>query len=362
VVLGYGDPDINEAIRRQLDNGISFSLATELEAELSELLCKHIPCAEMVKLGTSGTDETTAAVRLARAYTDRSHVLHSGYHGWADWSIGKTLRHHGVPDSIKSLTHPIAYGKKLDWWHDPEMIHDTAAIIVEPNDDPEYLKWLREFCTRHGIILIFDEIITGFRYDIGGAQKLYGVTPDLACFGKAMGNGMPISALVGSRKIMKLMETPDVFYSGTMFGETLSIAAAITTINKIERENVIPHLYKNGQWLQKEIESLIEIYNLQDVISVTGNPTRTAVNFKDHPNGTANEIRTLFMMEMIQQGVLIIASNNMSFAHKQPEMKRIRKAYEETLLWIHDCLESNNIREFVSKENVVEATPLRATA
>lgn len=363
VILGYGDPDVNEAIRRQLDNGISFSLSTELESELSELLCKHIPCAEMVKLGKSGTDVTTAAIRLARSYTGRDHVLIGGYHGWADWSVACTNRKSGIPGDVGWLSHRLEWGKKdlriMDRGVFPEHI---AAVIVEPNEDPEYLKWLREYCTKHGIVLVFDEIITGFRYDIGGAQKLFGVTPDLATFGKSMANGMPISALVGKRNIMEKMNSPDVFYSGTFFGETLSIAAAIATIKKIERENVIAHLWRMGEYLEQHIYRLLVKHGLSTVIHQSGLAPNTKLIFSDASleGTTKDQIRTLFMQEMTQQGILIIASNIMSYAHKQPEMDRIFKAYDETFALIAAALANGELSDLV--DNVVEATPLRATA
>jgi glutamate-1-semialdehyde 2,1-aminomutase/spore coat polysaccharide biosynthesis protein SpsF len=358
VILGYNDPDVNESIRRQLDNGISFSLATELESELSELLCKHIPCAEMVKLGKSGTDVTTAAVRLARAYTGREHILLGGYHGWSDWSISSTDRRAGIPEDVRTLTTRIS-SKKINslpynFMH-PYVMDEVAAIIVEPIDDPEYLDWLRVTCDKHGIVLIFDEIITGFRHDMGGAQALYGVTPDLACFGKAMANGMPISALVGKRNIMEKMNSPDVFYSGTFFGETLSIAAAIATIKKIERENVCDYLCKMGARLERHILASLKHTGISDYILIDGWYPNQHLTFLN------NHIRSLFMMEMAQQGVLIIASNALSFAHKEPEFKRICTAYDNTFRVISDCLQRGDISRVVG-DSVVEATPLRATA
>ena len=337
VILGYGDPDVNEAIRRQLDNGISFSLATELESELSELLCKHIPCAEMVKLGKSGTDVTTAAVRLARAYTGRDHVLVGGYHGWADWSIACTNRHNGIPAEIGGLSHRLDL-KIGDVTVSPKVI---AAIIVEPNGEPENLAKLRAFCTKHGIVLIFDEIITGFRYDLGGAQKLYGVTPDLACFGKAMANGMPISALVGRHNIMEKMNSPDLFFSGTMFGETLSISAAISTINKIEKEDVIGHITKLGIRLEREILKLIHEYDLSNEIKLNGWYTNQKIEFCTTDRANKNHLRAMFMINMIQNGVLIINSNALSYAHKEPELKRIVTAYHDTLNDIREAIDGS---------------------
>jgi glutamate-1-semialdehyde aminotransferase len=227
-------------------------------------------------------------------------------------------------------------------------------MIVEPNDGDD-LQELRDFCTKHGIVLIFDEIITGFRYDLGGAQKLYDVTPDLACFGKAMGNGMPISALVGKRDIMKKMNSPDVFYSGTFFGETLSIAAALATIKKIERENVCDYLCKMGARLEHHILKALRESMLTDYIKIDGWYPNQHLTFAN------NHIRSLFMMEMVQQGVLIIASNALSFAHKEPEFKRICHAYTETFGRISDCLSRGNIADVVGN-SVVDATPLRVTA
>ncbi len=198
-VLGYRDPDVDLAIRRQLTRGISFSLPTELESQLAERLVAHVPCAEMVRFGKNGTDATSAAIRLARAATRRDRIMLCGYHGWQDWYIGATSRNLGVPAAVSALSHPVPYGDiaavEALFAKYPASF---AALIVEPagatEPAPGYLQELKDLVHRHGAILIFDEIITGFRWSIGGAQSYYGVAPDLACFGKAMGNGMPISA------------------------------------------------------------------------------------------------------------------------------------------------------------------------
>ena len=230
-ILGYRDPTVDEAIRTQLSSGISFSLATELEAELSETLCRLIPSAEMVRLGKNGTDVTTAAVRLARAYTRRDLVFSSGYHGWGDWSVAwDDNRIRGVPWAVAAQTVPFEYGDHRVF--DLIKKEEFAAVVVEPETNPEYLRELQSACVLSGTLLIFDEIITWPRWGLSGAQGAYGVTPDLTCISKAIANGMPISALVGKRFVMEDMEK--ISYSGTFFGETLSIAAAITTIKKLE--------------------------------------------------------------------------------------------------------------------------------
>lgn len=355
VILGYRDPDVDAAIRRQLDNGISFSLGTKIEAELSEMLCHHIPCAEMAKFGKSGTDVTTAAVRLARAYTGRDHVLVGGYHGWGDWSMSCSNRDKGIPAKVKSLSHSLI---DFDFTY-PQFI---AAVVVEPNDNPEYLKGLRDYCDKHGIVLIFDEIITGFRYDMGGAQKLFGVTPDLACFGKAMGNGMPISAIVGRRDLMKLMQPPDnIFYSGTMFGETLSIAAAIATIAKLDRTNALSTIWKQGDRLSEEVLQIIGKLKLGSAIQIKGFGPRKMLSFHDYDGAIADQIRTYFMMEMAQEGVLIINSHNLSYAFDTPAMKRVLIAYTNTLQRMKNAISNGSLAEKVGN-HIVAAAPLRAAS
>jgi glutamate-1-semialdehyde 2,1-aminomutase/spore coat polysaccharide biosynthesis protein SpsF len=355
VVLGYCDPDVDRAIRDQLDSGISFSLATKLESELAETLCRLIPCAEMVKFGKSGTDVTTAAVRLARAYTGRDHIIVGGYHGWSDWSIGTSNRHGGIPEGVRQLSGRISTNEcgiiELPF-SSAKLI---AAIIVEDLNDPQWLKHLREFSEAHGIVLIFDEIITGFRYAMGGAQELYGVTPDLACFGKSMANGMPISALVGKREIMAKLETPDVFYSGTFFGETLSIAAAIATIKKMEEKDVIHHLWVNGIHLEHAILKSIREHGLTEHIKLDGHYSCLKVVFHGQYK---DNIRSLFMQTMFQNGVLIQGSNALSYAMNKPEMKRIYTAYDATFRCIAEAIKSGNIHLV----DPVEAAPLRVTA
>jgi glutamate-1-semialdehyde aminotransferase/spore coat polysaccharide biosynthesis protein SpsF (cytidylyltransferase family) len=352
VVLGYRDPDVDEAIRRQLDCGISFSLATELEYELAEMLCHHIPCAEMVKFGKSGTDVTTAAVRVARAYTKRTGVITTGYHGWADWSMAATERNLGIPKALSYCAHQLPYGDRqafqdyLGYEGD-----DIAAIIVEPEEDPGFLKWLRMMCDKHGIVLIFDEVITGFRWMMGGAQRYHNVTPDLATFGKAMANGMPLSAVAGKRHIMKKFAPPDnIFYSGTMFGETLSLAASIATIKKMERENVITHLWKVGAEIVTSVNHSIDKYAMEDVISFSGMHPRQKINIRGTAEVTANQIRTVFLQEMAQNGVLVINSNNVSFAMKEPEIKRICSAYDATLATISNALTEGSLMKLIKTE------------
>lgn len=339
VVLGYRDPDVDEAVRRQLNSGMSFSLATKLECQLAEKLRELIPCAEMVQFGKSGTDVTSAAVRLARAVTGRDHVLVGGYHGWADWSASKLDgKNRGIPDTVAHLSHYFEYGNPgtLRFWNDYGN-NKIAAVIVEPTHDPEFLRELRTWCTVHGIVLIFDEIQTGFRYNLGGAQTYWKVEPDLACFGKSMGNGMPISALVGKRDLMKMMDGKNgVFFSGTFFGDTLSMAAALATIKKMERENVINHLFEVGMKIRSAIS-----HRSGKVMEFQGISVLTKIKFKD------SDIQALFTQEMAQQGVLCLNANCVSYAMKEPEVQRVLKAYKHTLDVIDEAVAEGQVKQLL---------------
>jgi glutamate-1-semialdehyde aminotransferase/spore coat polysaccharide biosynthesis protein SpsF (cytidylyltransferase family) len=351
VILGYRDPDVDLAIRRQLDCGISFSLSTELEAELASRLVKHIPCAEMARFGKSGTDVTTAAVRLARAYTKRRNILiPGGYHGWNDWSVAYTERGLGTIE-IPTMRRCQPLATSIE---DELRADDFAAVIVEPEGPPAYLEYLREITTRYGALLIFDEVITGFRFALGGAQEFYGVTPDLACFGKAMGNGMPISAVVGRLDIMRLCEPPDnIFYSGTMFGETLSLAAAIATIDKLESTNALDTIHKNGHYIRTIIHDLIIRNNLEQYIELEGHVSLNRIKFR------RNDIKTLFIQEMIRKGVLIIASHNLSYAHGMPEIDRVIGAWTHALGVIRQAVDAKNTAAFIEGQSIQKFAAVR---
>jgi glutamate-1-semialdehyde-2,1-aminomutase len=347
VVLGYCDPEVDAAIQKQLANGITFSLPTLLEAELAERLIEIIPSAEMVRFGKNGSDATAAAVRLARAYTGRDHIITLGYHGWQDWYIGATTRNKGVPQAVRELTHKLPYNN-LNVIHElfDQYPRDIAAIIMEPMNAVEpdigYLEALRELTKEKGAVLIFDEVITGFRYSLGGAQEMFGVTPDLSCFGKGLGNGMPISAVVGKKIIMKEME--EVFFSGTFGGETLSLAAAIAVIDKMKEKPVIEELWRKGKYLSEKVKSLIIEHNLSDVIKLTGKPPWIILNFIDHKYSDSAAIKTLFMIEMLNHGVLIQGSHNICYAHTEDDLKKVINAYKVTLPIIKDQLSSGNIK------------------
>jgi glutamate-1-semialdehyde 2,1-aminomutase len=348
VVLGYCDNDIDNAITDQLKKGITFSLPSPLEADLAERLIEIIPSAEMVRFGKNGTDVTSAAIRLSRAYTGRDHVVALGYHGWQDWYISATTRNKGIPSTVSSFTHRLPYNN-LNAIDDifEQYNGEIAAIILEPMNSEEpldgYLEYLREKTLKHKTILIFDEIITGFRYSLGGAQELFGVTPDLSCFGKSMGNGMPISAVVGRSDIMKEME--EIFFSGTFGGETLSLAAAIAVIDKMKREQVINSLWKKGEYLANGVKKLIDKYRLSEVINLNGKYPWIILNFNNHKSGDGAAIKTLYMIEMMRNGVLVQGSHNVCYAHNEKDLNEVLKAYDITLSVIKKTLTLGRVED-----------------
>ncbi|HEX2653025.1 MAG TPA: aminotransferase class III-fold pyridoxal phosphate-dependent enzyme, partial [Xanthobacteraceae bacterium] len=295
VTLGYADPDVNAAVAAQLHDGMIFSLSHELEAEVAERIIAMVPCAEMVRFGKNGSDATSGAIRVARAFTGRDHILTCGYHGWHDWYIGTTTRDRGVPSATKALSHRFAYND-LDALQAliAKLNGQIAAIILEPmNVEPPalgFLQALRDIATREGIVLVFDEVITGFRYANGGAQELYGVTPDLTTLGKGIANGFPVSAICGRRDIMMLME--EIFFSFTMGGEALSLAAARATLDKIVREPVIATMRTRGQKVVDGLSRLIAKHDMMGFCRVVGDPTWSFFLMSDTPTATAFELKT----------------------------------------------------------------------
>ncbi len=365
VVLGYRDPDVDQAIGEQLRNGISFSLSTHLEIELAERLVDLIPAAEMVRFGKNGTDATSAAVRLSRAFTGRERIAVCGYHGWQDWHIGATVRNKGVPKAVCELTHTFPYN---DLTALEEMLgrHPGAfaAVIMEPvnvvDPDPGYLQGVKDMAHGHGALLVFDEIITGFRVSLGGAQAHYNVTPDLACFGKAMGNGMPIAAVTGRADVMREME--EVFFSGTFGGEALSLAAAIATIDKMCRQPIIDKLWQAGDSLVTGAEKQIAAHRMTDCISFGGLAPWKVIAFSDHAQASKDAVKTLFIREMLQNGVLINSSHNVTASLNEDEIQIVLHAYDETLKVIAEELERGDLDRRMGNDIIRPIFSVRATS
>jgi glutamate-1-semialdehyde 2,1-aminomutase len=353
ITLGYGDSGIERAIKKQLLKGISMSLPGKLEAEVSEKLVEMIPSAEMVRFGKNGTDATSAAIRLARAYTGRDHVLVSGYHGWQDWYIASTSRDKGIPKTVGDLTHKFIYND-IESFESliNKFQNEIAAVILEPMNivwpTNDFLQKIREICTRNGIILIFDETITGFRFANGGAQEYFGVIPDLSTFGKGMANGMPISAVVGKTEIMKEME--NIFFSGTFGGELLSLAASNAVLDRYMKEDVAKVLHNSGENLNSGFEKLIKEFHLEKVLTLSGHPSWKFFTWHSLRRYSSDEIKTYFSQLIYESGILTLNTHNITLAHNQGIIKKTLEKYETILDKLSNALTQENLNEKLKVE------------
>jgi glutamate-1-semialdehyde 2,1-aminomutase len=333
VTLGHAFRPVVEAAHRQMQLGINFNRPSPLEVECAEKLCSLIQSAEMAKFATNGSDVTTAAVKLARAYTGRNSVAVCAEHPFFsvdDWFIGTTEMNAGIPAAIRDLTLKFHYNdidsvKALFAEHPSEI----ACLILEVEKteapDPHFLSDLHLLCRRHGALLILDEIITGFRYDLQGAQHLYGISPDLSTFGKALGNGFAISALVGRRDVMQLggrdHNRERVFLLSTTFGaETYALAAAIATMRIYEQEDVVGHLHRQGLKLATGVEDVVRRLGLEDHFGLAGRPCNLVYWTRDRNKVPSQPFRTLMLQETLRQGILM-PSLVVSYSHTDRDIE-----------------------------------------
>jgi len=362
VSIGYNDPDVTAGISKQLLNGVSFTLPHRLEMEVAEALIDIIPCAEMVRFGKNGTDATSAAIRLSRAYTNRDRVLVCGYHGWQDWYIGSTLRSSGVPKAVQELTHSFIYNdiNSLSNLFN-KFPNEIAAVIMEPMNvewpKEGFLQAVKELTHKNGAVFIFDETITGCRFAKGGAQELFNVIPDLATFGKGLGNGLPLSAVLGKKELM--MKIEDIFFSGTFGGETLSLAAAKAVINKIRNENVVERLEFIGNKVLSGVQLLIDKHGANDFIEICGHPSWTILIFQDSRQSTSWQIKTLFLQEMFKRGILIISSHNISFSHTEQDVVKLIQVYEEVFPMLVSAIKENKVAQLLEVEALMPLFKVR---
>ena len=345
-ILGYADEDVINAAHEGAKLGVVSSFAHPLETELAELLVAKIPCAEMVRFGKNGSDVTTAAIRIARAYTRRDKVIVCGYHGWHDWFIGSTTRNSGVPKAVQDLTLHFNYNdidSLLKVFN--ENPDDIAAVILEPVNFVEpkdnFLSKVKSITQDNGAVLIFDEIITGFRIGLGGAQAHYNVTPDLACFGKAMGNGYPISALVGRAEIMVVFE--EVFFSGTFSGELVSISAALATIRSMEERDTVGHIDKLGLRLKDGYNNMAQSLGLNEITQMTGFSWWPKYSFFDKYGKGSLEIQSLFQQEIVRRGVVTRAGMFLCGSHQIADIDKTLEIFEEALVVVGEAIRTNNV-------------------
>jgi len=344
--LGYAYEKVDNAIIEQLKKGITFSMMHPLEVEVAELLRQIIPNAESIRYSKTGCDVTSAAVRLARAYTGKKKILCCGYHGWHDWYISVTDRNKGIPYEIQNNTYTFNYNdidsviESID--------EDTAGIILEPVvfEEPKdnFLHKIDKICKENKIVLIFDEMWTGFRLALGGAQEYFGIVPDLACYSKAIANGMPISVITGKKEIMNLLEKA-VFFFTTFGGEALSLAAAKATIEEIKDKNVPQYLQKLGNYLKENLNNLFNNLNL-NFISCIGYPYRTMITF-NHPELNNLELKSLLQQELFKRGILWSGYHTLSFSHTKDDIEYTIKAYEDSIPVIIEAISNKDIKKYL---------------
>lgn len=354
IILGYDYPDVNEAIISQLKQGTTFTLMHPLEVELAELLVDVVPSAEMVRFGKNGADATSAAIRISRAYTGRDKIAYCGYHGYQDWYAVATSRNKGIPNIFKEFIFSFEYNKietleKIFQEHNNEI---GAVIMEQPGTEPEdhFLQKVKDIAHKNGAIFVLDEIVTGFRYALGGAQEYYDVTPDLACFGKGMANGMPISAVVGRKEIMS--EFNDVFFSTTYGGETLSIAAAIATINEVRSKDVIEYLWRMGLKWKDSFNKLAKKVGVNAYVGGAG--PRTHFVFRDSEGKESLEMKSLFLQETVKRGILFGGPIFMTFSHTDQDIERTLEASKTALEILEKATRERDIKKYMEGEMIGE--------
>ena len=333
ITLGYNYQKVNDAIIAQLKNGILFSLPHPLEVELSELISQTIPHAEMVKFEKTGSNAVTGAVRAARYITKRNKIAYCGSGGvWHDWWATVVSRDGGVPEFNRDLISIFDYndieGLEQIFENNPNQI---AAIVLEPTifekPQKDFLKKVRKLADQNNTILILDEIVTGFRFDIGGAQKYFDIKGDLVCFGKGMGNGLPISAITGPAEFMKRFD--DLWVSSTNNPETLSMAGTKAVINEMKEKNTISHCWEIGTKLFNNWNRITEENNLN--IKMIGYPIRMKIECKNSQDKISESLKALFLQEMVKKGIFFPPGQCfLSYSHSDDDINDTLQKLEQS--------------------------------
>ena len=350
VILGHCYKQVDDAFYKcASEQFITPSLGHPLEAKLGKRLSEIIPCAEMVRYGKNGSDATAGAVRLARGITERDIIGCCGYHGWQDWFIGQTPRNKGIPDCIGNMTIPFQYNdidsvKKLF----DENKGKVAALIMEPvgAELPEdgFLENVKRLCHENGALLIFDEVVTGFRFDIGGVQKKFGVTPDIACFGKAIANGYPLSVIAGKKEYMSQFE--DVFFSFTYGGELPSIAAALKTIEILEKEEVINDILLKGEMFIEGFNKAAKELDI-NYMRAFGIGSWPKYEIDTVFGYNSNELLTLFQQELVRRGMLTRTTPFICYTHSLSDIHRLLKACKESMAIVDNAIKKNALFDYI---------------
>lgn len=347
ITFGHRVKEIDNAIIEQLKEGITFSLMHPLEVEVSEMMREDIEIAEQVRFGKNGSDVCESAVRLARHLTGRDKIVTFGYHGFHDWYIGSTDRYFGIPEAYAHLTLRMPFNDldKLKGVFD-ENKDEIAAVIMEPAifDFPYegYLQEVKDFVHSQGALLIFDEMLTGYRFSRGGAMEYFGVTPDLATFGKGIANGMPIGMIVGPEKHMRGYE--EVFLSSTYGGETVSLAATKAGLEYHRTHDVVGHMWKIGKIVLDNFNNEIEKRGLEKHISAIGYPVRQTLTFKDANGEPDFDMAGLYQQEMLKSGVICNAGLGFCHMHSENDAMHVVRSFAGALDKIAQALADGDLK------------------
>lgn len=353
IILGYAYEPVDRAIIEQMKKGMGFSLVSPPEVEYAKLCIENIPCAEKVRFLKTGSSATEGAIRIARAYTGKKHIIRGEYHGWHEWTVaGESVRQGGILPELRKYVHKFEYNdfdelQKLFEQHKGEI----AAVIIEPVilEAPKnnFLENMLQLCHDNGALLIFDEVVDGFRFSIGGAQKYFGITPDLATFGKGAANGMPLSVIAGKKEIMDAVDGK-IFISTTFGGETLSLAAGIAVMNELKNKDVTERIWSLGKRIKDESNAMAERIGVN--IRLEGYHCRMAFDYKDN-NGKRDWLyNSIFMQECVKRGVLLGWSIFPCYTHTDKDIDFTLNVFEDAMKVYKKALESKNPASFMEGE------------
>lgn len=344
IILGYREEEVDKAVYKQIkEKGFCFTLTQKFQNELAQKLTEIIPSSEMSIFLKTGSDATTASIRIARAHTGRLKVMRCGYHGWHDWCIEMKG---GIPEKFYEDVYEFQYNnleqlEKLMQEHGD----DTAAIIMTPfghpnhkkmeTPEPGFLEGIKKIADRYGAVLIYDEIRTCFRLSMGGAQQLYNVTPDLTVLGKAMANGYPISVVTGRKDIMMASESR-LFISSTFFPNSEAFIAALKTIQILERDNVLEDIWEKGEKFMKAIQKLIDKHDTG--AELTGVAPMFYITFKKDESGAYKGKRKDFYTQLIRKGFFFTPYHHayISYRHTEKDLELALTAIDESLGFIRN--------------------------
>ena len=351
ITLGYNYEPVNQAIISQLKEGILFSLPHPKEVELSEKMCKVIPYTDMVKFEKSGSNAVTGAVRAARAITNKEKIAYCGSGGvWHDWQAAMVSRDNGVPKFNSELIKLFDYND-IDGLEQifEDNKNEIAAIVLEPTmyEKPEnnFLSKVRKLADQNDSLLILDEIVTGFRFDLGGAQKYFDIKGDLVCFGKGMGNGLPISAITGPSEFMKSFD--DLWVSSTNNSENISLAGTIAVINEMQEKNSISHCWNMGTKLFNGWNQIVSKFDLD--AKMYGYPIRMHLQCFDSNKQESIAMKSLILQEMVKSGIFmsVLGATFLCYSHTNKDIDDTLHALENACEFVTKNVKESNYEEYL---------------